>query len=41
MLQVNKDMVHTTSDKQMSRTSQGSFKDKLLQFFRTKIYSVN
>ena len=41
MLQVNKDMVHTTSDKQRSRTSQGSFKDKLLQFFRTKIYSVN
>ena len=40
MLQVNKDMVRTTADEQTSRTFQGSFKDKL-QFFRTKIYSVN
>ena len=41
MLQVNKDMVRTTADEQTSRTFQGSFKDKLLQFFRAKIYSVN
>ena len=31
-------MVRTTSDKQISRTFQGFFKDKL-QFLRTKIYS--
>ena len=33
-------MVHTTSDKQISRTFQGFFQDKL-QFSRTAIYSVN
>ena len=33
-------MVRTTSDKQISRTFQGFFKDKL-QFSRTKIYSIN
>ena len=33
-------MVHTISDKQLSRTCQGFFKDKL-QFSRTKIYSIN
>ena len=33
-------MVHTTLDKQISRTFQGFFKDKL-KFSRTKIYSIN
>ena len=33
-------MVHTTSDKQISRTFQGFFKDKL-QSLRTKIYLIN
>ena len=33
-------MVHTPSDKQISRTFQGFFKDKL-QSLRTKIYLIN
>ena len=33
-------MVCTTSDKQILRTFQGFFKDKL-QFTRTKIYLIN
>ena len=33
-------MVDTTSDKQISRTFQGFFKDKL-QSLRTKIYLIN
>ena len=33
-------MVRATSDKQLSRTLQGFFKDKL-QFSRTKIYLIN
>ena len=33
-------MVRTTSDKQISRTFQGFFQDKL-QFSRTTIYSIN
>ena len=33
-------MVHTTSDKQISRTFQGFFNDKL-QSLRTKIYLIN
>ena len=33
-------MVRTTSDKQISRTFQGFFKDKL-QLLRTKIYLIN
>ena len=33
-------MVCTTSEKQISRTFQGFFKDKL-QFLRTKIYLIN
>ena len=33
-------MVRTTSDKEISRTFQGFFKDKL-QFSRTKIYLIN
>jgi len=33
-------MVRTTSDKQISRTFQGFFTDKL-QFLRTKIYCIN
>ena len=33
-------MVRTTSDKQILRTFQGFFKDKL-QFTRTKIYLIN
>ena len=32
-------MVHTISDKQLSSTFQGFFKEKL-QFSRTKIYSI-
>ena len=35
-----KNMVRTASDKQISRTFQGFFKDKL-QFSRTKIYLIN
>ena len=35
-----KNMVRTASDKQISRTFQGFFKDKL-QFSRTKIYIIN